>query len=303
MSGNALRGCGTALVTPLRSGGSIDESAYRALVEWQITEGVDFLVPCGSTGEAATLSEEEHVRLVAVCAEAADGRVPVVAGAGGNDTARAIALSQAVAAAGASHLLHVSPAYNKPTQQGLLAHFRAIADAASRPIVLYNVPGRTASNVTAETTLDLAEHPNIVAVKEASGDLRQITEIVRGRPDGFTVLSGDDALTLPVIALGGDGVISVVSNAVPHRMAELTRAALDGDLSRARELHHRLLPVMDAAFVETNPIPIKAMLAHMGRVEDRLRLPLQPLSASLRPIVRQVLTEAGVVPEIREEVA
>lgn len=301
--GDMLRGCGTALVTPLGADGRIDETAWRALVEWQISEGVDFLVPCGSTGEAATLSVDEHIRLVSLCVEVADGRCPVVAGAGGNDTARAIELSKAVVGVGATHLLHVSPAYNRPTQRGLLAHFHAIADATEAPVVVYNVPGRTASNVTAETTLRLAEHPNIVAVKEACGDVGQIARIIRDAPEDFSVLSGDDALTLPVVALGGDGVISVVSNVVPGAMTELTRAALENDIVAARRLHHRLAPLMDAAFVETNPIPVKAMLARMGRIEERLRLPLQPLSPDHRAAIERALIEAEVHPMIHEEVA
>lgn len=301
--GEAVRGCGTALVAAFRADGSLDEAAYRGLVEWQIAEGIDFLVPCGSTGEAATLSVDEHVRLVALCAEVADGRVPVVAGAGGNDTRRAIALSRAVIEVGATHLLHVSPAYNRPTQRGLLAHFHAIADAVDRPIVLYNVPGRTASNVEADTTLRLAEHSNIVGVKEASGDLGQISRIVRDAPDDFAVLSGDDAMTLPIVALGGDGVISVVSNVVPGAMTELTAAARRDDLVTARRLHHRLSPLMDAAFIETNPIPAKAMLARMGRIEEVLRLPLQPLSPDHRSTIERVMIEAEVRPMVHEEVA
>ncbi|HKJ00831.1 MAG TPA: 4-hydroxy-tetrahydrodipicolinate synthase, partial [Longimicrobiales bacterium] len=279
----ALRGCGTALVTPFLDDGSVDEESLRALVEWQIEEGVDFLVPGGSTGEAATLTQEEHTRVVAITAEQARGRVPVVAGAGSNDTARAIRLSRAVVEAGATHLLHVSPSYNKPPQRGLVAHFTAIADAVDRPVVLYNVPGRTASNVEAATQLTLAAHPNIVATKEASGNLSQMGEILRGRPEGFSVLSGDDALTLPLVALGGDGIISVVSNATPRAMAELTRAALSGDTAAARALHHRLAPWMSAAFIESNPIPVKAALAAMGRLRNVLRLPLVPLAEVHRP--------------------
>lgn len=292
MSDAMLRGCGTALVTPFLEDGAVDESAYRALVEWQIAEGVDFLVPCGSTGEAATMSFDEHVRVVALCAETAEGRLPVVAGAGSNDTAAAIRLSEAVCSVGATHLLHVSPMYNKPPQRGLVAHFRAIADAAPRPVVVYNVPGRTGSNVEAETTLELAAHPNIVAVKEASGDLGQIADILHGRPVGFSVLSGDDALTLPLMALGGDGVISVVSNAVPRQMSDLVRAGLADDVQGARELHFRLLPLMTAAFVETNPIPIKAALAELGRSRDAVRLPLRPLVDEHRARVRAALDHA-----------
>jgi len=291
---SALRGCGTALVTPFHDDGSVDEPALRALVEWQVEEGVDFLVPAGSTGEAATLSFEEQVRVVAVTAEQARGRVPVVAGAGSNDTARAVRMSRAAVEVGATHLLHVSPMYNKPPQRGLVAHFTAIADAVDRPVVLYNVPGRTASNIDAATTLCLAEHSNIVAVKEASGNLAQIEEVLRHRPDGFSVLSGDDALTLALVSMGGDGVISVVSNATPRTMTDLTRAALDGTLERARALHHRLRPWMTAAFVESNPIPVKAALAAMGRIRDVLRLPLMPLAEQYRPTVTAALRHAGV---------
>lgn len=292
MSEATLRGCGTALVTPFLEDGAIDESAYRALVQWQIAEGVDFLVPCGSTGEAATMDLDEHLRVVSLCVEAAEGRLPIVAGAGSNDTAAAIRLSEAVCSVGATHLLHVSPMYNKPPQRGILAHFLAIADASPRPIVVYNVPGRTGSNIAAATTLELAAHPNIVAVKEASGSLGQIADILHGRLDGFTVLSGDDAVTLPLLALGGDGVISVVSNAVPRQMSDLVRAGLADDMRRARELHMRLLPLMTAAFVETNPIPIKAALAELGRSRDTVRLPLLPLADEHRPRIRAALDQA-----------
>lgn len=288
-----LRGCGTAIVTPFREDGSVDETALRTLVDWQIREGVSFLVPGGSTGEAATLSFQEHVRVVAVTAEEADGRVPVVAGAGSNDTAKAIKLSRAVTEVGATHLLHAAPMYNKPPQRGLVAHFTAVADAAERPVVLYNVPGRTACNVEAATQLELAEHPNVVATKEASGNLAQMEEILRSRPVGFSVLSGDDAMTLPLIAMGGDGVISVVSNTIPRAMSDLTRAALDGDYATARTLHHELAPWMKAAFIESNPIPVKAALAAMGRIQNVLRLPLVPLADIHRPVVLAALQAAG----------
>lgn len=288
-----LRGCGTALVTPFHEDGSVDEVALRTLVDWQIREGVDFLVPGGSTGEAATLSFEEHVRVVAVTAEEADGRVPIVAGAGSNDTAKAIKLSRAVTDVGVTHLLHVSPMYNKPPQRGLVAHFTAIADAAARPVVLYNVPGRTASNMEAATQLQLAEHPNIVATKEASGNLAQMEEILRSRPEGFSVLSGDDGLTLPLVSMGGDGIISVVSNATPRAMADLTRLALAGDYDAARALHHQLAPWMGAAFIESNPIPVKAALAALGRIKNVLRLPLVPLADANRPVVMAALQAAG----------
>lgn len=290
-----LRGCGTALVTPFAPGGAVDEAALRALVRWQLAEGVHFLVPCGSTGEAATLTPAEHRRVVEIVVEEVAGRVPVVAGAGSNDTQRAIAMSREMQAAGATHLLHVSPAYSKPPQRGIEAHFRAVADAVDLPVVLYNVPGRTASNVEAATTLRLAEVPNIVAVKEASGNLAQADAILRGRPDGFAVLSGEDQLTLGMMAAGADGVISVVSNAAPRLVAELCDRAAAGDLAGARERHARLVPWMTAAFVESNPIPAKAALAMMHRVQDVLRLPLVPLADAHRATVRAALDAAGAL--------
>jgi 4-hydroxy-tetrahydrodipicolinate synthase len=294
MGSCALRGAITALVTPFTADGRVDESALRALVAWQVERGIDGLVPVGSTGEAATLTLAERERVVAITAEVVNGRVPVIAGAGTNDTAAAIENSRVLAAAGATHLLHVSPMYSKPPQRGLLAHFRAVADAAPRPVVLYNVPGRTASNVEPETQLALAEHPNIVATKEASGNIEQIAEILRHRPAGFAVLSGDDALTLDVIARGGDGVISVVSNAVPAVMRALCVAAASGDLPAARALHGTLEPLFRAAFVESNPIPIKAALALMGRIGNVLRLPLVPLDLRHEPLLRAALASAGV---------
>ncbi len=290
-----LSGCGTALVTPFTREGRVDERALRALVEWQVGEGVHFLVPCGSTGEAATLTAEEHARVVAITAEQVAGRVPVVAGAGSNDTQKAIALSHAMRGAGATHLLHVSPMYNKPQQRGIVAHFRAIADAVELPIVVYNVPGRTASNIEARTALELAAIPGVVAIKEASGNLGQIGELLRERPASFAVLSGDDALTLPVMALGGEGVISVVSNATPRRMVALVEACAAGDFGAARGLHRQLLPWMTAAFVEANPAPVKAALAMMGRIENRLRLPLVPLAEQLHATVHAALVTAGAM--------
>lgn len=290
-----LTGCGTALVTPFQSGGAVDEPALRALVEWQIAEGIDFLVPCGSTGEAATMTPEEHSRVVAIVVEQTAGRVPIVAGAGSNDTRRAIALSEAVQRAGATHLLQVAPMYNKPPQRGLLAHFRAIASAVDLPIIIYNVPGRTGVNIEAETTLELAQVPRIVGVKEASGDLAQITEIIRRRPPDFCVLSGDDALTLAVVAAGGDGVISVTSNATPRLMTALVAGARSGDLAGARQVHLQLTPWMRAAFVESNPLPAKAALHLMGKAGPTHRLPLVPLAERYLPAVRDSLVAAGAL--------
>jgi 4-hydroxy-tetrahydrodipicolinate synthase len=290
-----LTGCGTALVTPFTRDGSVDEGALRNLVEWQIAEGIHFLVPCGSTGEAATMTPAEHRRVVEIVVEQAAGRVPIVAGAGSNDTKRAVAMSREMKAAGATHLLHVSPMYNKPPQRGIIAHFRAVAEATDLPVIVYNVPGRTGSNIEAKTTLTLADVANIAAVKEASGNLAQITDILRDRPPGFSVLSGDDELTLAVMAAGGDGVISVVSNATPRAMAELTERAIAGRLAQARDLHLKLLAWMRAAFVESNPVPVKAALAMMGRIENVLRLPLVPLADQHEGTVRSALEAAGAL--------
>jgi len=290
-----LTGCGTAIVTPFTSAGRLDEAALRGLVEWQVQEGVRMLIPCGSTGEAATLTIEEHRRVVEITVEQVNGRIPVIAGAGSNDTQRAIALSRDMQAIGATHLLQVTPMYNKPPQRALLAHFRAIADAVPLPIVLYNVPGRTAVNLEPATCLELAADARFVAVKEASGNLAQIGRIVRERPDGFRVLSGDDGLTLAVMAEGGDGVISVVSNVVPRLVVQLCDAMLRGDLPSARERAARMAPITDAAFVESNPIPVKAMLAAMGRCADVLRLPLVPLDDVHRPRIQAVLREASLL--------
>jgi 4-hydroxy-tetrahydrodipicolinate synthase len=295
MAPTQLSGVGTALVTPFNDDGTVDEVALRDLVEWQIAEGIDFLVPCGSTGEAQTLSPAEQRRVVEVVVEQARGRVPICAGASSNDTARAIATSRDMRDVGATHLLHASPAYSKPPQRGILAHFRAIADAVDLPLVVYNVPGRTASNIDAATTLALAEHPRIVAVKEASGNLAQIAQIIRGRPRGFGVLSGDDGLTLPVMALGGEGIVSVVSNATPRLMVRLAGACARGDLAEAREVNARIAPWVAAAFVESNPIPVKAALAMMGRIANVLRLPLVPLEQRHEKVVRAALVEAGAL--------
>jgi len=295
MSESSITGCGTALATPFTSGGALDERALRALVDWQIDEGIDFLVPCGSTGEAATMSVAEQRRVVEITVEQVRGRVPVVAGAGSNDTAKAISLSKEMEAVGATHLLHSSPMYNKPPQRGIVAHFHAIADAVQRPIVVYNVPGRTGSNIEAGTTLELAKHPRIIAVKEASGLLPQITDILVGRPPNFAVLSGDDELTLPILALGGDGLVSVISNVAPRLTAEMVRLARAGRFEKARDIHLRLLPWMRAAFIESNPVPVKAALNMLGRMDNALRLPLVPLAEAKYATVRGALERAGVL--------
>ena len=295
MSDSRLTGCGTALATPFTSDGALDERALRALVDWQIDEGIDFLVPCGSTGEAATLTVAEQRRVVEITVEQARGRVPIVAGAASNDTAKAVALSKEMEATGATHLLHSSPMYNKPPQRGIIAHFHAIADAVSIPTVVYNVPGRTASNIEAATTLELAKHPRITAVKEASGLLPQITDIIVARPEGFSILSGDDELTLPILVLGGDGLVSVISNVAPRLTSEMVRLARAGRFEKARDIHQRLLPWMRAAFIESNPVPVKAALNMLGRMDNRLRLPLVPLAENKSAAVRSALERAGVL--------
>ena len=294
-SANRLRGCGTALVTPFTASGAVDEAAMKSLVDWQLEQGMQILVPCGTTGEAVTLEPAEYRRVVEITVEQANGRVPVIAGAGSNDTARAIRLSKEMKSIGVSHLLQVTPMYNKPPQRALLAHFRAIADACDLPIVLYNVPGRTSVNMEAATCLQLASDPRFVAVKEASGNLAQIGTIIRERPENFSVLSGDDGMTLPVMALGGDGVVSVASNIVPREVVALCDALLRNDMESARALHHRLAALVDMIFVESNPIPAKAMLSMMGRMTNTLRLPLLPLADAHMARVRALLVSMGLI--------
>jgi 4-hydroxy-tetrahydrodipicolinate synthase len=290
-----LRGCGTALVTPFTESGDLDEKALRSFVEWQVEQGIHFVVPCGSTGEAATMTPDEHRRVVEITVEVVNGRVPVAAGAGSNDTKKAITLSKEMKAAGATHLLHTSPMYNKPPQRGIVAHFKAIADSVDLPLIVYNVPGRTGSNVEASTTLELAEHENVTAVKEASGNLAQIAEIIRNKPDNFTVLSGDDGITLALLAEGGDGVISVTSNVVPKLAALQCDAFDEGRIDEAREIAHRLAAWTAAAFVESNPMPAKAALAMMGKIRNVLRLPLVPMKESHSDLVRAAIAEAGAL--------
>jgi 4-hydroxy-tetrahydrodipicolinate synthase len=272
----------------------VDLAALRSLVEWQIAEGIDLLVPCGSTGEAQTLDDRERERVVATVVETSAGRAPVMAGATSNDTARAVEETRRMCGVGADYILTATPYYNKPTQEGLFRHFSAIADVSTKPVCLYNVPGRTAVNLSAATTLRLSEHANVMGIKEASADLHQMMEILRGRPDRFALLSGDDWLTLPIIALGGDGLISVTSNEVPAAMTALVRLALAGDIEQARQAHQRLLALMDANFLETNPAPVKAGLALMGKIRDALRLPLVPASAATRTALTGALKAAGV---------
>jgi 4-hydroxy-tetrahydrodipicolinate synthase len=283
----------TALATPFRDG-ALDEPALRGLVERQIAAGIDGLVPCGSTGESATLSHAEHCRAVEVVIETAAGRVPVVAGTGSNNTAEAIALSRHAREAGADGALLISPYYNKPTQQGIVAHYAAVARAAGLPILAYNIPGRTGSNILPATMAQLADIDGLVGVKEASGDLAQMSEVIARCPDSFVVLSGDDVLTLPLLAIGGRGVIATSSNVAPAEMCELVRAFRAGELERARHVHYRLLPLFDVLFCETNPIPLKAALHALGLIGPEIRLPLTTLTDANRERLQLVLKELGL---------
>ncbi len=287
-------GTGTALVTPFRKDGSLDEQALRQLVKRQIEAGIDFLVPCGTTGESPTLTREEHLRVVEIAVELAKGKVPVLAGAGGYNTAEVIALARELAALGADGILSVTPYYNKPTQEGLYQHYRVIAEAVPLPIILYSVQGRTGVNVEPATVKRLAAIENIVGIKEASGNVSQMAAILNAVPDDFIVLSGDDAITLPLIALGGRGVISVVSNEIPAEMSQLTRLALQSDFDGARRIHRRYHPLMEINFVESNPIPVKAALAEMGLLEPVWRLPLVPPKAENQARIRAVLESLGL---------
>jgi 4-hydroxy-tetrahydrodipicolinate synthase len=300
-----LRGCATALVTPFSSNGAVDEKRLRELIKYQIAGGVRVLVPCGTTGESVTMTDEENRLVIRTTVELARGRAKVIAGTGSNSTAVTIARSENARTLGVDGILTVAPYYNKPTQAGLYAHFRAIAEAVNGlPVVIYNVPGRTSSNISAETTLRLARDvENIVAVKEASGNLSQIMEILHRRPEGFRVISGDDALTLAMIALGGDGLISVASNEAPAMMSQMNELALAGNWDEARALHYRLLPLMEANFIESSPGPVKAALALMGLLEENLRLPLVPVEEKTRARMREVLIELGLLKETTHAVA
>ena len=294
-----LRGCATALVTPFTTDGTVDVECLKSLIEYQINGGVKLLVPCGTTGESATMTDEEDQLVIKTTVDTAGGRAKVIAGTGSNSTAAAIHYSQTARDLGVDAVLSVAPYYNKPTQEGLLAHFGAIAESVSDlPIVVYNVPGRTSSNIAPQTMVKLArDFENIVAVKEASGNLSQIMEILKERPEGFRVISGDDSLTLALIALGGDGLISVASNEVPNLMSQLVNLALEGELDKARALHYRLLPLMETNFIESSPGPVKAAMKMMGLLEENFRLPLVPVQEKSRARLREVLSELGVLKE------
>ena len=290
-----IRGCGTALVTPFRKDGSVDEPALRRLVQFQLREGIDFLVPCGTTGETPTLEHGEYIGVIRLVVEEVDGKVPVIAGVGGNSTKKVAELANQVESLGVQGILSVAPYYNKPTQEGLYQHFKTIAEASELPVILYNVPGRTSSNIEPATVGRLSEIPNIIGIKEASGSIVQQMEVLNAVKPGFRVLSGDDAFTLPLIAAGGVGVISVVSNEAPGPMVRLTHLLLDGKYDEARNLNLQLLPLMQVNFIETNPIPVKAALAMMGLIEEVYRLPMVPMKPENRAKLEKVMAAQGLL--------
>jgi len=290
-----FQGAFTALVTPFQNG-EIDEERYRLLVERQINEGINGLVPCGTTGESATMSHQEHMQIIKICVDQTNGRVPVVAGAGSNNTREAVELTRFAKEAGADAALHITPYYNKPTQEGLVSHFKAIAQEVSLPMIVYNVPGRTGSNVLPETLARMnREIPEVVGVKEASGSIKQISEVIETCGQDFSVLAGDDFVVLPLLALGGKGVISVASNLVPDKMAELCSAFFAKDLDRAQVLHYSLAPLCRAMFLETNPIPVKTAMALMGKMDLEFRLPLVPMHPDNKDRLARVLKDSGLI--------
>lgn len=289
-----FHGAFSALVTPFRDG-AIDEKALRELVEWQIQSGIDGLVPCGSTGESATLSHAEHEQVIKVVIDQARRRVPVVAGTGSNSTAEAIRLTTYAREAGADGALLISPYYNKPTQDGIYRHYKAIASAVDLPLIVYNIPGRTGSNIAPETFARMCEIRNVAGVKEASGSMDQCSDILKLCGERLTMLAGDDSLTLPLIAMGAKGVISVITNIMPREMHELAAAGLEGDFARARDLHFRMLPLMRALFIETNPIPIKQACALMGKCANEVRMPLVPMTPPAAEKLCAAMKAAGLI--------
>lgn len=290
-----FQGCGTAMITPFRADGSLDEATLRALVRRQIAEGIHFLVPCGTTGESPTLTHAEHLRVVEITLEEAKGKVPVMAGCGGYNTAEVAALAKELEALGADGLLSVTPYYNKPTQEGLYQHYRGVAGATRLPVIVYSVMGRTGVNVEPATLKRLAEIENITGVKEASGNISQMANVLHEVPESFAVLSGDDSITIPLVSLGGRGIISVVSNEIPGAMAQLAQRALDGDYAGARELQRQYLPLMNVNFVESNPGPVKYAMARMGLCEPVWRLPLVPPAEANQAKIDAVLEGCGLL--------
>ena len=290
-----IRGCGTALVTPFRKKGSLDLDALRRLVQFQLRAGIDFLVPCGTTGETPTLEHAEYVAVIRTVVQEVAGKVPVIAGVGGNNTRKVIDLAAEVRGLGVQGILSVAPYYNKPTQEGLYQHFQALAESIDLPIILYNVPTRTSSNLEPATVARLAKTPNLIGIKEAGGSIVQQMEVLAAVPPGFRVLSGDDAFTLPLMALGGVGIVSVVSNEIPGEMTRLAHLLLEGEIAAARQLHFDLLPLMQVNFIETNPIPVKAALAMMGLIEEVYRLPMVPMKPENRAKLEKVLATQGLL--------
>jgi 4-hydroxy-tetrahydrodipicolinate synthase len=290
-----LKGCGTALVTPFSKNGTVDVEALRRLVQFQLREGIDFLVPCGTTGETPTLEHEEYLGILRVVVEEVKRKVPVIAGVGGNSTKKICALAAEVETLGVDGILSVAPYYNKPTQEGLYQHFAAVAESTKLPVILYNVPGRTSSNIEPSTVARLAAIPNIIGIKEASGSITQQMEVIARVPAGFRVLSGDDSFTFPLMALGGVGIISVISNEIPRQMTQLARLCLEGKFEAARKLHFQLLPLMQVNFIETNPMPVKAALAMMGMIEEIYRLPMVPMKPENRAKLEKVLGAQGLL--------
>jgi 4-hydroxy-tetrahydrodipicolinate synthase len=291
-----LFGCGTALVTPFRADGTLDEPALVSLVEWQIESGVNFLVACGTTGEASTMTEAENARVIEIVVNTAAGRVPVFGGCTHNATSVAVERAKKLAKIpGLDGLLTANPYYNRPGQEGQYQHFRAIAEAVELPILLYNIPSRTGTNMEPATVLRLAELTNVIGVKESSGNLAQITTILNDAPSGFKVFSGDDAMTLPIISVGGAGLVSVASNAIPAQMAQMVQAALSGDWTKAREINRKYFRLMQAHFSEPSPAPVKAVLALLGRGKDHLRLPMVPVTAATQQKLEKILVELGLL--------
>ncbi len=289
-----FKGAIVAIVTPFKDN-KIDEESFKKLIEFQIGSGTDAIVPCGTTGESATLSYEEHERVIDIAVEAVNGRVPVIAGTGSNNTEEAIKLTKYAEKVKADAALLITPYYNKPTQEGLYLHFRKIAESVSIPLILYNVPSRTGINMLPETVARLSEIENVVGIKEASGSLQQASEIIRLCGNKISLLSGDDFIVLPILSVGGKGVISVVSNVAPKDMAELYDFFVDGDINRARELHYKLLPLTKGLFLETNPIPVKTALALMGMISNEIRLPLSPMSGTNLDKLKNILREYGLI--------
>lgn len=291
-----ITGAITAIVTPFQKNGAIDVKTLEGLVDFQIKAGINGIVPCGSTGEAATMTVDDYELVVKTVVKRVNKRVPVIAGAGSNDTVKAITFSQIAKKAGADVLLHVTPFYNKPTPTGLLAHFSTIANAVDMPIILYNVPGRTGSNVLAQTTLEIAKKVDqLIGIKEASGNINQMMEIIKSASKNFSVLSGDDAITLPLMAVGGVGIISVAANEIPKELSVMVSAALEGNFAKAAKIHYKFLDLMNVNFIESNPIPVKTALAMMGKIEEVFRLPLVPIGKNNRETLKLVLKECGLL--------